>query len=89
MFNLTVEELLGAVEGAGITGDLEALVRLRDAEHRAQMARPDPPERFSVRGAHISGVDGAGGAGGRAGRRRRDPQGARLLQGRRDGDRCA
>ena len=36
--------------------DLKALARLRDAEFRAQVARPDPPERFSVRGAHISGV---------------------------------
>jgi len=56
VFNLTVEELLGAVEGAGIASDLKALVRLRDAELRAQIARPDPPERFSVRGAHISGI---------------------------------
>lgn len=58
VFNLTVEELLGAVEGAGVTTDLKALVRLRDAEHNAQLGRPDPPERFSVRGAHISGVPG-------------------------------
>lgn len=58
VFSLTVEELLGAVEGAGVTVDLKALVRLRDTEHRAQIARPDPPERFSVRGAHISGVAG-------------------------------
>lgn len=58
VFNLTVEELLGAVEGAGITTDLRALACLRDAEHRAQFARPDPPERFHVRGAHISGVAG-------------------------------
>ncbi|MFT3725069.1 MAG: PEP/pyruvate-binding domain-containing protein [Hyphomonadaceae bacterium] len=57
-FNLTVEELLGAVEGASITTDLKALARLRDSEHRAQVARPDPPERFSVRGAHITGVAG-------------------------------
>ena len=56
VFNLTVEELLGAVEGAGITSDLKALSRLRDGEHRVQVARPDPPERFSVRGAHISGL---------------------------------
>ncbi len=58
IFNLTVEELLGAVEGAGITTDLKALARLRDAEHRAQLVRPDPPERFSIRGAHISGFAG-------------------------------
>jgi pyruvate,water dikinase len=58
VFSLTVEELLGAVEGAGVTSDLKALVRLRDAEHRAQLTRGDPPERFSVSGAHISGVAG-------------------------------
>ena len=56
VFNLTVEELLGAVEGSGITTDLKQLARLRDAELKAQLARPDPPERFSVRGAHITGV---------------------------------
>jgi phosphoenolpyruvate synthase/pyruvate phosphate dikinase len=60
VFNLTVEELLGAIEGAGVTSDLKALARLRHAELRAQIARPDPPERFSVRGAHISGVAGLG-----------------------------
>jgi pyruvate,water dikinase len=58
VFNLTVEELLGAVEGAGITSDLRALAALRDAEHRAQLVRPDPPERFTVRGAHVVGVAG-------------------------------
>jgi len=58
VFNLTVEELLGAVEGAGITTDLKALVRLRHSELKAQLARSDPPERFSVRGAHISGLAG-------------------------------
>lgn len=58
VFNLTVEELLGAVEGAGITQDLKALARLRAAEHAGQIARPDPPERFSVSGAHVTGVAG-------------------------------
>lgn len=56
VFYLTVEELLGAVEGAAITGDLKALVRLRQAEWDAQLKRPDPPERFSARGAHVVGV---------------------------------
>ena len=56
VFCLTVEELLGAVEGAAITGDLKALVRLRQAEWDAQVKRPDPPERFSARGAHVVGV---------------------------------
>ncbi len=56
VFCLTVEELLGAVEGAAVTGDLKALVRLRQAEWDAQVKRPDPPERFSARGAHVVGV---------------------------------
>ena len=58
VFNLTVEELLGAVEGASITADLRGLSGMRAAEWQAQLKRPDPPERFSVRGAHISGVAG-------------------------------
>ncbi len=58
VFNLTVDELLGAVEGAAITGDLRSLSRMRAAEWKEQLARPDPPERFSVSGAHISGVAG-------------------------------
>lgn len=57
-FNLTVEELLGAVEGASITADLRSLSRMRAAEWKGQIARPDPPERFTVRGAHITGVAG-------------------------------
>jgi len=56
VFCLTVDELLGAVEGAAITGDLKALVRLRQAEWDGQLKRPDPPERFSARGAHVVGV---------------------------------
>ena len=56
VFNLSVEELLGALEGASITGNLKALVALREAEMKASLARPDPPERFSIRGAHAIGV---------------------------------
>jgi phosphoenolpyruvate synthase/pyruvate phosphate dikinase len=56
VFCLTVEELLGAVEGAAVTGDLKALVKLRQAEWDAQIRRPDPPERFSSTGAHVVGV---------------------------------
>jgi phosphohistidine swiveling domain-containing protein len=56
VFCLTVEELLGAVEGATVTGDLKALVKLRQAEWDTQIRRPDPPERFSSTGAHVVGV---------------------------------
>jgi rifampicin phosphotransferase len=53
VFHLTVEELLGAVEGSGVTHDLKALARLREAELERDLARPDPPERLEMRGAHI------------------------------------
>lgn len=56
VFDLTVDELLGAVEGGGVTDGLRALVALRAAERAAQLGRPDPPERFTIRGAHITGV---------------------------------
>jgi pyruvate,water dikinase len=58
VFNLTVEELLGAVEGASITADLRGLSQMRAVEWQGQLMRPDPPERFSVRGVHIAGVAG-------------------------------
>jgi pyruvate,water dikinase len=56
VFSLTVEELLGAVEGASITSDLKALAALREAEMKASLARPDPPERFTTRGGQSVGA---------------------------------
>ncbi len=56
VFSLTIEELLGAVEGALVTTDLRRLVALRATETAAQLSRPDPPERFTVRGAHVTGL---------------------------------
>jgi pyruvate,water dikinase len=56
VFMLTVEEALGAVEGAMTTNDLKALAALRKTEQAAERKRPDPPERFSVRGAHAVGL---------------------------------
>jgi len=50
---LTVAEVLGAVEGAGVTTDLKGIVALRRAEHDRDAARPDPPERVVVHGAAI------------------------------------
>ncbi len=68
VFNLTVDEVLGAVEGAGVTDNLRALAKLRDGEMKASLARPDPPERFTIAGAHAIGAaalkrTGPGGAG--------------------------
>ena len=48
---LTVSELLGAVEGAGLSSDLKGLVALRKAEMAAAARRPDPPARLTFRGA--------------------------------------
>ena len=56
VFNLTVEELLGAAESAGATGNLKALAALREAEMKASLARPDPPERFTTRGGQSVGA---------------------------------
>ncbi|MEM1274545.1 MAG: PEP/pyruvate-binding domain-containing protein [Pseudomonadota bacterium] len=48
VFELTVAELLGAVEGAGLTEDLMAKVALRKTE--AAQFGPEPPRRLLVRG---------------------------------------
>ena len=59
VFNLTVDELLGAVEGAVSTEDLKALAALRQREADAFVTRPDPPQRIEVTGAHLVGVSHA------------------------------
>ncbi len=56
VFYLTTGEVLGAVEGSGLTGDLKSLVALRKAEHAAAVLRPDPPERIVMRGPAIAPV---------------------------------
>ena len=48
---LTVAEVLGAIEGAGLSRDLSALIALRKAAAEADAARPAPPERILMRGA--------------------------------------
>ncbi|MCY6383002.1 PEP/pyruvate-binding domain-containing protein [Hoeflea prorocentri] len=67
IFFLTVEEVLGAIEGHASTQNLRPLVDLRRAELEASAARQDPPERLTVRGPVInvltrtdSGADTAG-----------------------------
>ncbi|WP_168199146.1 PEP/pyruvate-binding domain-containing protein [Pseudorhodobacter turbinis] len=54
VFFLTKDELLGAVEGYGLSPDLKALVALRKAEDMAAAKRPDPPERIELRGPAIA-----------------------------------
>lgn len=51
IYFLTVQEVLGAIEGYAVTADLAGLVRLRRAEMEAAAVRPDPGERLLIRGA--------------------------------------
>jgi len=55
VFFLTVQEVIGAIEGSGLASDFRGLVRLRKAEQDAAAARPDPSERIEIRGAAASG----------------------------------
>ena len=51
---LAVAEVLGAIEGAGVSTDLKGIVALRRAEYDRDAALADPPERFVVQGAAIA-----------------------------------
>ena len=56
VFQLTVEELLGAVEGGAVSYDLRGLVALRRKEWDRVAALPDPPERIEHLGAAAIGL---------------------------------
>ena len=51
VFYLTLEELLGFVDGTAIAVDFAALVAARRAEYEAYRREPAPPDRFATRGA--------------------------------------
>ena len=51
VFYLTKDEVLGAVEGFGLSPNLRKLAEMRKAEDSASAAHPDPEERLSVRGS--------------------------------------
>jgi pyruvate,water dikinase len=51
VFLLTVNEVLGAIEGFATTTDLQGLVSVRKREMAEFARRPDPPERIRVEGA--------------------------------------
>jgi len=51
IFYLTKDEVLGSVEGFGISPDLRGLIALRKQEDNGSASRPDPNERLEVRGA--------------------------------------
>ncbi len=50
VFLLTVDEVLGAIEGAALSHDLRAIVAQRQQEATRHAALPDPPERIVLRG---------------------------------------
>ena len=52
MFDLTVDEVLGAIEGGAVTYDLRGLVALRRRETELSKAG-QPPERITMKGAAI------------------------------------
>jgi pyruvate,water dikinase len=54
VFSLTIAEVLGAIEGNGVTADLAGLAALRKGELARHTALPDPPERVVVRGAALA-----------------------------------
>jgi phosphohistidine swiveling domain-containing protein len=54
VFFLTRDEVLGAVEGNGLSPDLKSLVALRKTDYEAAAERPDPPERIELRGPAIA-----------------------------------
>ena len=56
IFWLTTPEVLGAVEGFGMSPDLRAIATMRKAEDAASARRPDPPERIEMRGPAIAPV---------------------------------
>lgn len=53
VFHLTVTEIMGAIEGFGLSPNLRGLIALRQAEDASSAAREDPPERIEVRGPAI------------------------------------
>lgn len=54
VFYLTTQEILGAVEGFGMSPELKSLVALRKSQDSASANRPDPPERIDLRGPAIA-----------------------------------
>ena len=54
VFHLTTQEILGAVEGFGMSPDLKSLVALRKSQDDTSANRPDPPERINLRGPAIA-----------------------------------
>jgi len=56
IFFLTVPEVLGAIEGGGLSPDLQSIATRRKIEQDASAQRPDPPERIEIRGPAIAPI---------------------------------
>lgn len=53
VFHLTVSEIMGAIEGFGLSPNLRDIIDQRHREDAASTTRADPPERIEVRGPAI------------------------------------
>lgn len=51
VFHLTIDELMGFIDGTAVSSDLRGLAAVRKAEHARHIAATDPPDRFVTRGA--------------------------------------
>ncbi|MGF1624408.1 MAG: PEP/pyruvate-binding domain-containing protein [Alphaproteobacteria bacterium] len=54
IFLLTVDEVLGAIEGGQVSEDLRGITALRKAEMARFATLPDPPERLHLRGIAVA-----------------------------------
>lgn len=59
IFLLTVQEVLGAIEGFGLDRDLKALVALRKQQWAADLATAYPGDRITIQGAIVTHDVGA------------------------------
>ena len=55
---LTVQEVLGSIEGFGVSTDLKGLVAVRKREMEEAATRGDPPERVTLKGPAVAFTQG-------------------------------
>jgi pyruvate,water dikinase len=54
VFMLTVQEVLGAIEGFAVSGELRTIVAMRRKEMEVAATLPEPPERITMTGAAVT-----------------------------------
>lgn len=57
VFMLTVQEILGAIEGYAVSHDIKNLVSLRQQEFDHALSTPDPDERITISGALVTNLE--------------------------------